>query len=269
MLNTCLLLLILSVSADEGVSETIHGSFLVGGESFETYSPEDGDVIITSSDSKPIRKAFIRLTTFSPYTHAVVVFTGSDCQKKVLSADKLGGVELINLDEFLINCDGKIWIRLVEKPLAPLYSKWLREFAEAQKGKPYPKLRKLLGVPFRAPMVKKVTSELQIDAIFKEPEWFCSKIVVAACQVAGLLGPEVRARWASPADLYKIKGPWKKPPRWAPQVEVWRPAPKPEPTKTPAISLDRGVFVLKSSVYQVGSIRFICQIRNPHCYAIA
>lgn len=168
------------------------------------YEPQAGDIWICSSNSNSM-KWFFKITTGECCTHAVIVVRTSDGELAVLSAEKRDAVQLYSVKEYLGLGDERIWVRQVISPLSTEQSERLTEFAEAQVGKPYASFRRLVKIPFSAPIVSDVAEAIQLDKLCDGREWFCSELVVCAARKAGLLSGHVCPIQTDPGDLFQLR----------------------------------------------------------------
>ena len=159
-------------------------------------------------------------------THAVIVVKNSNGELRVLSAEKGDLVRLFALEEYFAFGTERIYVRQVSEPLSPEASERLTRFAEAQAGKPYAQFRYLIKVPFVTPIISDVSKGLRLDELYAGEEWFCSELVVAAGQVAGLLNGHIRPLSTDPGDLFHLKGrSWKRPLEWSKTIILVTEAP--------------------------------------------
>ncbi len=206
-------------------TEVVDGSFLVERcpnaprsaklRGWKNYTPQPGDIWICSSKNMPTR-CFFKLMTGEYCTHAVIVVRDGNSELRVLSAQKGAVVQLFKLEEYFAFGTERIWVRQVAEPLSLESSERLTRFAEAQAGKPYAQFRYLIKLPFVTPIISDVSGELRLDELYAGEEWFCSELVVAAGQVAGLLNERIRPLSTDPGDLFHLKGrSWKRPLEWS------------------------------------------------------
>jgi hypothetical protein len=197
------------------------------------YQPQPGDLMF-SSDHRFASLMGHYLSRSGPPNHSMIVFRRSDGRLAVLESGAYGnlrlGVDAAEVDEHLriYAGMGSIWVRCRRAPLTPEQSAALTEFAEAELGKPFARLRvyaQLTPIRSRGMLRTAVLGRPNAD----KTKYFCSELVmnamVAACMVPA---PTARPSATFPRDMFfgrsfnrfvnrgveTINGDWEPPAHW-------------------------------------------------------
>lgn len=178
----------------------------------EIYEPREGDVLVFSSNSSPIRTV-IGFATKSDVTHVAPVVRGIDGELVLLDAD-IRGVQLVDARRCVNEYWGRVAVRRLKNPLTPAESLSMAEFARQQVGKKYTPLRELRQLAKLATgPAANILKGNNIDNIFEQRRWHCSEITASAFQAAGRMDAAVDSRLVMPADFFRrwVNDPWMDP----------------------------------------------------------
>jgi hypothetical protein len=192
----------------------------------ERYHPQPGDLVLFDSHSELNAKLYAWCGTGRPL-HAAIVFHREDGTPAILEAGTNGVMKVFvfDFDTRMHEFDGTILVRRVRTPLSKDQAEQLREFAQAQEGKPYALGRALMhAVPFRPrdPGITKYFGRTVLD----RERWICSELAVAAATAAGVLNEtDHPANVMLPRDLcyderYDLSPYYELPALWYPHPEV-------------------------------------------------
>lgn len=188
------------------------------------YEPREGDIILFSSIS-PSQVFFYALARTGHPFHSGLVVKRIDGVLAVLesgSAKEATTLKPIDerLAEYKCSYRGSVfWVRRNTRPLSPCQSDRLTWFAEKQVGKPF--VSNLRFVQMAVP--GKPSPPDYPD----QEKWFCSEIVWAALESAGMVYSPLPAGSLVPTDFYydrriDISARWLPPQEWTPEPQLPR-----------------------------------------------
>ena len=183
------------------------------------YEPREGDVFIGVARrlcSRPVMRVFTRTNEI----HAGIMVKDSCGNVRLLEADRGTGVRMHDPIAYLADYRqnyGDVYIRRLTFDLSEEESEALTCFAEEIIGRDYAAIHELINAVFAQPFIDRASPGQWLE---NPDRWFCSEVVVAALQEAGLLHPDIRSSSMIPNYLMGdlLAPDWDPPHRWTPAI---------------------------------------------------
>ena len=190
------------------------------------YIPAEGDLFLFDDHNKLVTNLYRLVGTKSPL-HTALAFRRPDGTMALLEAGPNldPKVYIVNVVPRLHAYNGTVLVRRLKTPLAPEQCDKLTQFAMAQEGKPYARIRLILqGTPFRprGPIRKALFGHTSLDRSC----WTCCELTGAAATAAGVLIPKVHfANAMYPRDFaydedFDISSSYREAALWYPRAEL-------------------------------------------------